>query len=84
MKQEIRYDELRAGDVIEWHGAKEIVEWTEDQGESEHNPGEKVIRFKLMPYDKEAVEMLGKFYANGIYGGVGFLTTELIQRGIIA
>ena len=80
--QEIRYDEIRAGDVIMFHGAKEWVRSTWDEGESTFYPGERVIRFDLYPYDEEAVKILGKFYSSGIYGGVGFLKTTLIKRGI--
>ena len=80
---EIRYDQLRAGDIICWHGAKEQVMETVDECESKYYPGERVIRFTLRPYDDEAVKMLGKFYANGTYGGVGFLTVALIERPVL-
>lgn len=80
--QEIRYDEIRAGDVISFHGAKELVLETWDEGYSEYFPGEKVIRFQLRPYDDEAEKLLGKFYSRGIYGGVGWLKIELLKRGI--
>ena len=79
---EIRYDELRAGDVIYWSGVKEIVEETIDEGESNNFPGERVIRFKLMPFDEESERLLGKFYSHGTYGGVGFLRVDLIHRGL--
>lgn len=80
--QEIRYDEMRAGDVINWHGARELVEEVIFEGESEYNPGEQVVRFKLRPFDEEAEEILGKFYSNGTYGGVWSLKVDLIHRGL--
>lgn len=78
--KEIRYDELRAGDVIVFYGAKERVVEVRDDGESEYYKGERVIRFDLEPYDDEAVKLLGKFYSHGTYGGVGFLTAALYRR----
>ena len=81
--QEIRYDELRAGDIILFSGAKVIVEETVDEGESTYYPGESVIRFTIRPYDDEAIVMLGHFYAHGTYGGVGFLPAQLIERPVI-
>ena len=80
--QEIRYDEIRAGDVILFHGAKELVTEIVDEGESEYYPGERVIRFDLQPYDEEAEKILGKFYSRGTYGGVGWLKVGLVHRGI--
>lgn len=77
---EIRYDELKAGDVIVFHGAKERIVEVRDDGESEYHKGERVIRFDLEPYDDEAVQILGKFYSHGTYGGVGFLTAPVYKR----
>lgn len=79
---EIRYDELRVGDIIRWHGAKERVTEVVDECESDHYAGERVILFTLEPYDDEAVNLLGKFYSKGTYGGVGFLTVTLIERPV--
>lgn len=79
---EIRYDELRVGDIIRFHGAKERITEVVDEGESDHYTGERVIRFTLEPYDEEAVKLLGKFYSKGTYGGVGFLTVTLIERPV--
>lgn len=75
----IRYDELKVGNVIRFHGANEIVVDVWDEGESEYYPGEKIIRFELRPYDEEAIKILGNFYSKGVYGGVGFLTVGLVK-----
>ena len=80
--QSIRYDEIRAGDVIQFHGAKVWVIETIDERESEYYPGERVIRFTIQPFDNDALGALGKFYSHGTYGGVGFLKVGLIKRGI--
>lgn len=80
--QEIRYDQIRAGDVILFHGAKELVTETVDEGESEYYPGERVIRFTIQPFDAEAEAILGRFYSRGTYGGVGWLPIDLVSRGI--
>jgi len=77
--KEVRYDELKPGDIIRFHGANEKIVNVWDEGESEYYPGERVIRFELTPADAEAVEMLGEFYSHGIYGGVGFLTAGLVE-----
>lgn len=80
MKKLVRYDQLEVGDVISFHGAREIVIGVSDCGESKTYPGESVIRFDLAPYDNEAEEMLGPFYSRGTYGGVGFIEVELLER----
>lgn len=80
--EEIRFDELRAGDVIYWYGAKVIVTEVRDAGESEYYPGERVIRFDVEPFDKKSIKMLGQFYSRGTYGGVGFRRACLFQRGL--
>lgn len=77
--KEIRYDEIKAGDVIRFHGANELVTEVWNEGPSEYYPEEDVIRFKLQPADEKAVEMLGEFYSHGTYGGVGFLKVGLVQ-----
>ena len=70
-----RYDELRAGDVIWFHGARERIKEVWNYPNEESNPfydrAKSVIRFELEPADDEAVETLGSFYSHGTYGGVG-------------
>lgn len=80
-RQEKRYDELKAGDIILWHGAIEVVEEYKEYPApaNEWYPNEKLIRFKLKPYNDEAVECLGSYYANGTYGGVGCLTVTVLN-----
>lgn len=78
-----RYDELEKGDVIMFHGAKlELVDVRIDKPApaNECYPNECVIRFDTKPFDKAAVKVLGNFYANGTYGGVGCLTVEVIEK----
>lgn len=80
MKKLVRYDQLEVGDVILFHGAREIIIGVSDYGESKTYPGEAVIRIDLAPYDNEAEEMLGSFYSRGTYGGAGFMEVELLER----
>jgi hypothetical protein len=78
----IRYDELKVGDIVIFHGAKErIVNVIEKPAPAnEWYPNEKTIGFEVEPFDEEAEKMLGKFYSRGTYGGVGCLTIELFSR----
>lgn len=80
MKRLVRYDQLEVGDVILFHGAREIVMSVTDYGESKTYPGESVIQIDLAPYDNEAEEKLGSFYSRGTYAGVGFIHVELLER----
>ena len=78
--KEIRYDQIKAGDIIRFHGANEVVLSVCDEGESDYYKGERLIRFELSPADDEAIRILGKFYSKGTYGGVGFLKVGLVKR----
>lgn len=78
--KEIRYDEIKAGDIIRFHGANEVVTEVWTDGKSELYPEEDIIRFTLRPADERAVELLGEFYSHGTYGGVGFLKVGLVKR----
>lgn len=82
----IRYDEIKEGDILFFHGAKErVVKVTEIPAPAnDHYPNEKKIYFKLEPVDKEDEMILGKFYSHGEYGGVGCLTVLKITPHIIA
>lgn len=72
-----RYDELRVGDIILFHGARErivsITSYSNDPKNPYYEDAKRVIRFELEPADDEAVKTLGKFYSHGTYGGVGCL-----------
>ena len=78
----IRYDELKKNDVIKFHCANvRIVKVTETPAPAhEWYPDEKTISFEIEPADDEAVEILGRFYSHGTYGGVGCLEVELVSR----
>lgn len=78
----IRYDELRVNDVIKFHGANvKIIKVKETPAPANKwYPNEKTIDFTIEPADGEAEKILGKFYSHGTYGGIGFLTTELVNR----
>ena len=80
MKKTIRYDEIRVNDVLYFHGANVIVTdvKTRPAPANEWYPNEKSISFTIKPADDEAENILGRFYANGTYGGVGCLTIERI------
>lgn len=79
-RMEVRYDELKAGDVILFHGANERVVsvTTTPAPANEWYPNECTVRFVLEPADEKAVEILGSFYSHGCYGGVGCLTATKI------
>ena len=78
----VRYDKLKVGDVIYWHGAKErIVAIRETPAPANENyPNEKGIYFDLEPVDDDSVKVLGKYYSHGTYGGVGCLTATVIDE----
>jgi hypothetical protein len=78
----IRYDELKKNDVIKFHCANvRIVNVTETPAPANKwYPNEKSISFEIEPADEEAVQILGRFYSHGTYGGVGCLEVELISR----
>lgn len=76
MLEQVRYDELKIGDVVKFHGANvKIINikrhpYTEELFKDECT---EVISFEIEPADTEAVEILGNFYSHGWYGGVGCL-----------
>ena len=78
MKNTIRYDELKINDTILFHGARVIVTdiKTRPAPANEWYPNEKSVTFTIKPADDDAIKELGRFYANGTYGGVGCLTVE--------
>lgn len=80
-RTEVRYDELKVGDIIIFHGALErIVEYKEFPAPAnEFYPNEKTISFTLEPVNDEAIQMLGRFYSKGTYGGVGCLKITRIE-----
>lgn len=78
-----RYDELKAGDVIWWYGAKlrivEVRSYPYTEGPYSHLTS-LTIRFDVEPADEQAVRILGKFYSHGTYGGVGCLVVETVPQ----
>jgi len=76
MLEQVRYDELKIGDVVKFHGANvKIINiqrhpYTEEFFKDECT---EVISFEIEPADTEAVEILGNFYSHGWYSGVGCL-----------
>lgn len=82
----IRYDEIKKGDIINFHGANERVtsiRTMPNVGESKkYYPNEILVYFQLEPADEEATKILGKFYSHGEYGGVGCLPIELLERAV--
>lgn len=79
-----RYDELKVNDTIIFHGAKVIITEVKHFPYNEpayRNFTDKVVRFTIKPADDEAIELLGKFYSHGTYGGVGCLTATVIEQG---
>ena len=78
----IIYDELKVNDVVLFHGANLRIKTVTEQPApaNEYYPNEKTIGFDVEPADKEAENILGKFYSHGSYGGVGCLEIELVKR----
>lgn len=78
---ETRYDELKVGDIICWHGALERITevCTFPAPANEFYPNEKKILFTLEPVNEESIEILGGFYSRGTYGGVGCLLATKIE-----
>lgn len=81
-RKNVRYDELKVGDIILFHGANVKVAsiHTTPAPANEYYPNEKTIDFSVEPADEDAEKILGEFYAHGNYGGIGCLTTTLIER----
>jgi hypothetical protein len=78
----IRYDEIKVNDVIKFHGANvRVVDYKEFPAPAnEYYPEEKTVLFTIEPNDDEAIEILGSYYCRGEYGGVGCLSTFLVER----
>lgn len=84
----IRYDQLKDGMVINFHGAnvrifnvkhferEEEMYMFDYRGKVTSNI---VVNFDIEPYDNEALQILGPFYSYGNYGGPGFLETLLVK-----
>lgn len=66
MQRVVRYDELKVGDIINFHGALERVVKVEKKGSD--------IFFTIEPFEDESIRILGKFYSNGTYGGTGSMS----------
>ena len=56
------YDELKIGDGIFWYGMKAIIT---DIAKTDED-----VYFSIKPLNDEEEKILGKFYANGRYGGL--------------
>lgn len=80
--QEIRFDELQAGDVILFHGARVKVVTVDIQpAPADWNTAEKYVTFKLEPADVEALQIMGWYYSHGTYATIGCIPVVLIERG---
>lgn len=77
----VRYDELKLGDIILFHGALvRIVELKSFPAPAnEYFKNEKTINFTIEPINDESIKILGNFYSRGIYGGVGCLIVTIIE-----
>lgn len=73
----IPYKDLVLNDVIMWYGAWERIV---DLKRYTSHDGKKVVNFKLEPYNEESIQILGKFYAYGWYGGCDDL---LVGKGLL-
>lgn len=76
MGNTVRYDELKIGDVVKFHGARvRIINLKRKlyHGETFANKTKYHIDFEIEPADDEAEKILGGYYSHGWYGGVGCL-----------
>lgn len=78
-----RYDELAVNDTIIFYGAEVII--TDIKYFPYNEPAykeftDKVVRFTIKPANDEAIELLGKFYSHGTYGGVGCLEATVLVK----
>ena len=80
MTKKIKYSELKTGDVIIWYGAEVVIreihrEYREPYG---HFKGGNCTYFTIAPNNKKAIEILGRFYAHGTYGGIDTLEVHKV------
>jgi len=78
MEHEIKtYGQLQIGDVIFFHGANvkviDIKRTPYRDNLLTKDECKEVISFEIEPADDEAVEILGRFYSHGWYGGNDFV-----------
>ena len=68
----VRYGDLQKNDVVWFHGAQVLIKDVRVVGicDNEFCKGERIINFDIEPYNDEALQILGKFYGYGTYGGV--------------
>lgn len=69
------YRDLKIDDVIFFSEAKLVIEQIYRTRAEDGHP---VVYFTVSPWDREAIELLGMFYATGTYGGNDDLTVEVI------
>lgn len=76
MREFTTYGKLKKGDVIIFYGANVRIMDVRIGGicDNDIHKGERIINFDIEPYDKEALQVLGKFYGYGTYGGVESIT----------
>lgn len=74
---EITINDIKVGDVISVQGSK--VRVTEVWEDGVNYWGEKVIHFKVSPFDQDAVRMLGR-YSTATFGGWHGLRVHLYER----
>ena len=81
MNKQIKYGELKKGDVVYFHGALVKIVNTIIGGVCNNGcyKGERIINFEIEPYNDEAEQILGSFYGHGCYGGVESLTLEKLN-----
>lgn len=80
MTKTVAYSDLKIGDVIIWYGAEVVIreinrEYRKPFG---HFKGGNCTYFTIAPNNKKALEILGRFYAHGTYGGIDELTVEKV------
>ena len=72
------YGELKAGDLIWFHGAQVELVWVKHYIAFDKDEV-KCTDFKIKPHNAHALEVLGSYYANGEYGGIDTLTVMMVE-----
>lgn len=72
----VKYGDLRKGDIIIWYGAEVRITNVLHVKCKHGGVLKPCTYFTIVPYNKEAVDILGDFYSHATYGGIDELSVE--------